>query len=189
MTVIGRRSMVAALAALALVTAGCASTNVATDVEEGAAETSTTTTTTTVETTTTAPEPTTTTSSPTTIEAPPAIVAGKDPEVDAVVEAYRTAFDSTMDFESKAPFIEDSDSLADTIAAYQAAGAALGGIKLEPKSVEIDGTAATVTYDVLFADAVAYADLTGEAVNVDGQWLVTKDQFCGFMATARTPCP
>ncbi|MEX1286829.1 MAG: ABC transporter substrate-binding protein [Acidimicrobiia bacterium] len=44
MTVIGRRSMVAALAALALVTAGCASTNVATDVSD-AAETSTTSTT------------------------------------------------------------------------------------------------------------------------------------------------
>ena len=40
----------------------------------------------------------------------------------------------------------------------------------------------------LFAGSAAYEDLTGEVVLVDGVWTVTREAYCGFLATARTPC-
>ena len=64
-----------------------------------------------------------------------------------------------------------------------------GRIQLEPTAVVITGDSATVTYDVLFAENVAYEDLTGEITLVDGTWVVPTPSFCGFMSSARTPCP
>lgn len=185
------------LPVLALVLAACGGegADAAADVEAGAdtvRETTTTeaaTTTTTSTTTTTEAPATTTTSTTTTTEAPSTIVLGEDPDVDEVVLAYGTVFDSTLGFDDKAQFIEDAASLVDTIAAYTAAGESMGGIKLAPVGVEIDGDTAAVTYDVIFGTAVAYAALSGEAVRVDGRWIVSKAEFCGFMASARTPCP
>ena len=64
-----------------------------------------------------------------------------------------------------------------------------GGFKLEPTAVEIDGDTATVTYNVLFGDAVQYTDQTGTLTLIDGVWQVSRSEYCGFLASARTPCP
>lgn len=53
----------------------------------------------------------------------------------------------------------------------------------------IDGDTATITYDVMFGESVAYSDLTGEITRVDGEWIVPRSEFCSFMASARNPCP
>lgn len=116
------------------------------------------------------------------------IVPGDDADVDAVVEAYSTVFDSTTTFADKAPFLPDAESLKVTIDGYLAAGNAVGGIALQPTAVTIDGDSAAVTYDVLFAGTPVYEDLEGSAVQVDGAWTVTKDEFCAFMTSARNPC-
>jgi iron complex transport system substrate-binding protein len=70
-----------------------------------------------------------------------------------------------------------------------AAGAAMGGISLQPTAVVIDGDVATVTYDVYFGETVAYSALEGQMANVGGIWVVARDEFCTFMASARNACP
>ncbi len=102
--------------------------------------------------------------------------------------AWTTAFDSNIDFATKAPFIADADALRPTIDAYTPAGAAVGGIALVPTSIVITGDTAAITYDVTFAGQTAYEDQDGSVERVDGAWIVARDEFCGFMAAARNPC-
>ncbi|MXZ68913.1 MAG: hypothetical protein F4Z17_08050 [Acidimicrobiia bacterium] len=123
------------------------------------------------------------------VAAPAGIVEGEDPDVDAVVAAYRAVFDSTVQFDDKIPYLEDAESLRDTHTEYAAAAESFDGISLEPVAVVIDGDRAEVTYNVLFGGSVTYSDLAGDAVKVDGVWMVSRDRFCGFMASARVSCP
>jgi iron complex transport system substrate-binding protein len=115
-------------------------------------------------------------------------VAGDDPEADAVAQAWMTAFDSSVDYATKAPFIADAEALRPTIESYTPAGDAVGGIALVPTSIEITGDTATVIYDVTFAGQVAYQDQDGTVERVGGEWIVSRDEFCNFMAAARNPC-
>ena len=108
---------------------------------------------------------------------------------EAATTAWALVFDSSTPFEDKAPHLEDAEALADTIDAYGRAGAGMGGISLDPTSVVVDGDTATVTYDVLFGTNPAYTALTGDIHLVDDAWVVSRDEFCGFMSSARTPCP
>ena len=117
-----------------------------------------------------------------------AIVLGADPEVDAVVAAYSAVFDSAVPFEQKQAFLPDAAVLRPTLDKYATTGAAFRGIKLQPTAVTIDGDTASVTYDVLFGGKPAYEALTGTAVRQNGAWVVTREEFCGFMSSARTPC-
>ena len=123
------------------------------------------------------------------VAAPAGIVEGQDPDVDAVVTAYRTVFDSTVPFDDKVPYLEDAESLRDTNMEYASAAETMGGIALEPVAVTIEGDRAEVTYDILFGGTVTYSDLSGDAVLSDGVWMVSRDRFCGFMASARVSCP
>ena len=102
--------------------------------------------------------------------------------------AWAVVFDSRAEFADKAPHLQDAAELEASNAAYAEAGERMNGIGLEPTSAVIDGDVAVVTYNVLFAGSAAYEDLTGEIVLVDGVWTVTRDTFCGFLASARTPC-
>ena len=104
-------------------------------------------------------------------------------------EAWRVVFDSSADFADKAPHLEGSDALEDTNTAYMEGATRFGGFALEPTAVEIDGDTATVTYNVLFGEAVQYTDQTGTLTLVDGVWQVSRSEYCGFLASARTPCP
>jgi iron complex transport system substrate-binding protein len=65
----------------------------------------------------------------------------------------------------------------------------MGGITLEPTDVVVDGETATVTYDVMFGGSAAYTALTGSISLIDGTWVVSRAEFCGFMASARNACP
>lgn len=104
------------------------------------------------------------------------------------MDAWALVFDSNVEFADKAPHLEDSDSLESSNAAYAAAGQGLGGVSLEPTAVEVNGDEATVTYDVLFGGTAAYTDLTGEIQRTNGTWTVSREVYCGFLASARTPC-
>ncbi len=112
-----------------------------------------------------------------------------DEDEQAAADAWALVFDSSVGFDDKAPHLEDADALADTIAAYETAGAAMGGITLEPTAIVIDGDAATVTYNVNFGSNTAYTALEGTMTLVDGVWVVSRDEFCSFMASARNACP
>jgi iron complex transport system substrate-binding protein len=115
--------------------------------------------------------------------------AATDGEVDAAAAAWSLAFDSSVGFDEKAPHVEDAEALRSTIESYTDAGAAMGGITLVPTDVVVNGDAATVTYDVMFGDSAAYTDLSGLISLVDGTWVVSRAEFCGFMASARNACP
>ena len=85
--------------------------------------------------------------------------------------------------------MEDAAALRSTIDAYTAAGVVMGGITLVPTNVVVSGDTATVTYDVMFGGTAAYTALTGEIALIDGTWIVSRAEFCGFMASARNACP
>ena len=104
------------------------------------------------------------------------------------MDVWTVVFDSAMDFADKAPYLEDAASLESSNAAYAEAGERMGGISLEPNAAEIDGDVATITYNVLFGGVAAYEDLSGEVHRVDGAWMVRREVYCGFLASARTPC-
>lgn len=116
-------------------------------------------------------------------------VVGADPEADAAALAWTTAFDSAVPFDDKAPFIEGAADLRPTIDAYAATGTQMGGITLAPTDVVVSGPVATITYDIHFAGQPAYSGQTGAVTRTDGAWIITRDQFCAFMALARTACP
>jgi len=149
---------------------------------EPAAPTSTTTVpaTTTTSTTTTVPPTTTTTGG---------VVVGEDPDVDGVVLAYQVVFSSDTTYEEKAPYVVDLTGLEETVATYQETGELMGGIALAPTAITIDGEVAVVQYDLLFGGTPTYTDLSGDAVLVDGVWMVTREMFCGMMTSARVGCP
>lgn len=114
---------------------------------------------------------------------------GSSEEADAAAEAWSLAFDSNVSFDDKAEHIEDADALRSTIEAYGTAGASMGGITLVPTNVVVNGDSATVTYDVMFGSSAAYEDLVGLIDLVDGTWVVSRTEFCTFMASARNACP
>jgi iron complex transport system substrate-binding protein len=107
----------------------------------------------------------------------------------AASEAWSLVFDSAVGFDDKAVHLEDAQALQATIEAYTVAGDAMGGITLVPTDVVVTGDAATVTYDVMFGTAVTYSALTGQISLIDGDWVVSRAEFCGFMASARNACP
>lgn len=107
----------------------------------------------------------------------------------AAADAWAVVFDSTVAYDVKAPHLDDAEALQATVESYADAGAAMGGISLVPTAILIDGDHALVTYDVLFGENPAYTSLEGEMDLVDGVWVVSGDEFCSFMASARNACP
>ncbi len=133
---------------------------------------------------------TTTTASPTTTTAAPGgIVAGEDPDVDAIVLAYSIAFDSESDFATKSAYIDDPAGLEETVDAYLAVGDSFGGVSVEVAAVTVEGDAAEVSYDLLFGGNPTYPDLSGTAVLTDDGWKVPRTVFCSLMSAARVGCP
>lgn len=104
------------------------------------------------------------------------------------MDAWAAVFDSSVDFADKAPHMEDAAALESSNAAYAASAAGFGGVSLEPTAVDVNGDQATITYNVLFGGTPAYEDLTGEIQRVSGTWTVSREVYCGFLASARTPC-
>lgn len=182
-------------ALLAIVAVACGG-----DAEPAAAPTSSTppatslpSTTTLAPTTTVAPttttQPPTTTAAPTTTTTTAGIVPGEDPDVDAVVSAYETVFDSETPYEDKAPLLDDPSGLEDTVQRYFDTGELTGRVTIDATAVEIDGDTAVVTYTILFAGAPTYADQEGAATRSGDGWLVPRDVFCALMTAARVGCP
>ena len=141
--------------------------------------------------TTTAAAPTTTATPTTTTPTAPEsdIVAGEDPDVDAIVTAYTIAFDSQSDYAAKQPYVDDPAGLEDTVARYLETGDTMGGVSVLVRAVAINGDEADVTYDLLFNNNPTYPDLSGSAVLTDDGWKVPRRVFCSLMASARVGCP
>ena len=104
------------------------------------------------------------------------------------MDVWTVVFDSAMDFANKVPYLEDAASLESSNAAYATGGEQMGGISLEPTAAVVEDDVAAITYNVLFGGVAAYESLTGEMHRVDGVWMVSREVYCGFLASARTPC-
>ena len=102
--------------------------------------------------------------------------------------AFALVYDSSANWSDKAPHLEGSDSLESSNDAYMNGASTMGGISLVPKSAVVEGEIATITYDVMFGESAAYEDLTREVVLVEGLWTVSSEDYCDFLASARTPC-
>ena len=110
------------------------------------------------------------------------------PDEAAAMAAWAVVFDSAAEFADKAPHLEDAANLEASNAAYAATGEGMGGVSLEPTAASVDGDTATITYNVLFGGNPAYSDLNGEISRVGGTWVVSRATYCGFLASAGTPC-
>ena len=145
-------------------------------------------------TTSTVAATTTTLQAPTTTVAPtPSTTLASAPanEQDAqeITAIYEIVFSSDTTYEEKAPLIDDPSGLEETVDQYMETGESMGGVGLVATSISVSGDTADVTYDLLFGGTPTYPDLTGDAIRVDGAWLVTREMFCSIMASARVGCP
>jgi len=102
--------------------------------------------------------------------------------------AVQRVFDSTVAFDDKVASLEGGEAQRADHEAYVGAAGAVGGIAVEPTDVAVNGDTATVTYRVLFAGNEMYRDLSMDVTKVGEAWVVPTDAFCGFLASARTPC-
>ena len=107
---------------------------------------------------------------------------------EAAMMAFALVYDSSANWDDKAPYLEGSDSLQSSNESYMSGASTMGGISLVPKSAVVEGETATITYDVMFGESAAYEDLTREVLLVDGLWTVSSEDYCDFLASARTPC-
>lgn len=169
------------LAVLALVATACASE---TEPAATTAPSSTTTTSTTSTTTTLPPSTTTTTLAATTTEDPTS-----EADKEAITAAYEIVFSSETSYDEKAPLIDDPSGLEETVLKYQETGESMGGVSLAATKITVDGDTAEVIYDFMFGGTPTYPDLTGDAVQVDGTWKISRTMFCSIMSSARVGCP
>ena len=110
-------------------------------------------------------------------------------EEEAAMNAFRLVYGSETIWEDKAPHLQKANELRDANEAYRLGAVDNDGITLTPKAAEINDNEAIIIYDVYFGDSPAYTDLDRTIYLVDGIWQVTKDDFCGFLSAAQTPCP
>ena len=105
------------------------------------------------------------------------------------MEAFRLVYGSETIWEDKAPHLQKANELLDANELYRLGAVDNDGITLTPKAAEINDDEATIIYDVYFGDSPAYTDLDRTIYFVDGILQVTKEDFCGFLSAAQTPCP
>ena len=110
-------------------------------------------------------------------------------EEEAAMEAFRLVYGSETIWEDTAPHLQKANELRDANELYRLGAVDNDGITLTPKAAEINDDEATIIYDVYFGDSPAYTDLDRTIYLVDGIWQVTKEDFCGFLSAAQTPCP
>jgi hypothetical protein len=163
------RTVLAVLAAGALVFAACGGD----DSDDSSSESDTT--------TTTAAETTTTTAA----EADTTELTGEEA---AAAEVVATLFDSSVAFDEKIALVEGGEAHRATHDAYVVAADAVGGITVEPTAVDIAGDTATVTYNLSFAGTPQYEGLTKDLTRSGDSWVMSTAEFCGFTAQAGAAC-
>jgi hypothetical protein len=136
---------------------------------------------------TTTSGPTTTTLAPTTTAV--AFAPASEEDVEEITALYEIVFSNDTTYDEKAPLIDDPSGLEETVAKYTETGESLGGVGVAAKAITVSGDIASVTYDLLFSGNPTYPDLAGDAILVNGTWLVTREMFCSIMTSARVGCP
>lgn len=126
----------------------------------------------------------------TTTEAP----SGRlEPGDEAAIEA---AFDllfngANPDLEARIQALEDAEQVRDLFfEQFEATAAVSGGITVRIERLAlVEPGRVDVTYSLLLDDAVVLGDLAGQAVLVDGTWLVSRRTFCDVATTGLDVIP
>ena len=121
----------------------------------------------------TVPAVTTTTTGP---------AAAVDAETEAAItQAFTNVFDgSVTDVDVKLASLESADELEPYfLESLEATQDIASRIRLQIDAIEaVDATTADVTYTLLLDGAAVLDHLPGQAVNVDGEWLVSLRTYC-----------
>jgi streptogramin lyase len=134
----------------------------------------------------------TTTSTPDPVVMPSPSATG-DPEDQPDEQAAAVAFLDWLapgSVEATIPLIEDGEALREVISAAQATApdavedysGAVDGVRL------VDDDRAVVSYRILIRGATVLST-DGEAVRVDGRWVVSRDTYCAAIANGPVRCP
>jgi len=117
-------------------------------------------------------------------------------DVDVTAEAaIRAAFLGWIDaqpHDAVQRYVQDYAAIADALrqGMAQHTSAALTQYTGRVDSVTlVDVTHATVRYTILFSGRPQYEHLPGEALKIDGHWLVTRDTVCSLLAKGNITCP
>jgi endonuclease/exonuclease/phosphatase family metal-dependent hydrolase len=116
----------------------------------------------------------------TTTTSGPAAAVDADTEA-AITQAFTNVFDgSVTDVDVKLASLESADELEPYfLESLEATQDLASRIRLQIDAIEaVDATTADVTYTLLLDGAAVLDHLPGQAVNVDGEWLVSLRTYC-----------
>ena len=65
----------------------------------------------------------------------------------------------------------------------------VGGVSVDVTSVTVNGETADVVYTLMFSGNPTYPGQTSVAILGSTGWQLSRDVFCGVMASARSACP
>jgi hypothetical protein len=120
-------------------------------------------------------------------------VAGEVDEAteQAVVGAFEAVFAGTSDLDTRVAAIEDGETLRTVVEEGFAANEEIASrITVEVADVRLpEPDRAEVTFSLLLDGSAVLADLPGEAVLVDGTWLVSRRTFCDVGTQGMTELP
>ncbi len=138
-------------------------------------------------------DPTTATLPPTTTTTAPAGAGpADDATVAAVTEAYTAMFDgSVTDAEVKLSYLENGEALRPFfLASYEANLAIASQVSARVDAVTLTGPGeAAVVFALLLDGAVVVGPQDGQAVLVDGRWLVSTRTYCDLSAAGAETIP
>ncbi|WP_436773692.1 hypothetical protein [Yinghuangia sp. YIM S09857] len=97
----------------------------------------------------------------------------------AAATAYTQMLDTKVPVDQRKAGIQDAEGIAPLLNELLA-NPALGTASIKVNNVAVNGDKAQVTFDVIVGGAPFYPNQTGDAVKVDGKWLVGKKTVCGF---------
>ena len=108
-------------------------------------------------------------------------------EEQAVMDALVLVFNPIADFNDKAVYIQDSSDLEEINDQFGALAQGFGA-SLNTTAVSVEGDTATVTFDVLAGSTVLMPGRSVSLEMVDGEWTISREVFCSFMALLDISC-
>ncbi|MCZ4551280.1 hypothetical protein [Gordonia rubripertincta] len=109
--------------------------------------------------------------------------AAADPAItEAVTTAYETFFDGTAPIEERSKYVENSAVFGPVLQGMTANPQAAGTSAVVKEVTLESPDKALVTWDLKVGDSPGLPDQSGEAVLVDGTWVVAGVTFCTILA-------
>ena len=117
---------------------------------------------------------------------------GDSAAVAAITEAFTAVFDGTVtDVDVKLAALQDGEALRPYfLSTYEATKAIASRVRVRIDDVAlVDRTHADVTYTLLLDGSAVVDHQPGQAVQVDGRWLVSRRTYCDVSSQGATTIP